>query len=163
MKNWWEGRTGREKGMVGAAGTLLAITVIWQLVLQPAMMTLSRSKLDHERAAQTLARLERIGALIEQGEAISPHATFSGSQDVAAVQSASLRMATEAGLAAVPAPTSAASEFGVQFSDVASPALFTWIEQVETALGVHVTSAKLQPNENGQLDASLEFRLDGVS
>ncbi|MBY9067693.1 type II secretion system protein M [Hyphomonas sp. WL0036] len=163
MKNWWEGRTGREKVMVGAAGTLFAIAVIWQLVLQPAMMTLDQSKLNHERAAQTLARLDRIGSLIEQGEAISPHVTSAGSQDIAAAQSASLRMATEAGLAAVSAPISATSEFGVQFSDVSSPALFTWIEQVETALGVHVTSAKLQPNANGHLDASLKFRLDGVS
>lgn len=163
MKNWWDSRTDREKMSVGTAGILLAIAAIWQLVLQPAMMTLDRSKVKHEMAAQTLARLDRIGTLIEQGEGISPYTVSSGSEDIAAVQSASLRMATETGLAAVSKPANSATAFGVQLTDVSSPALFTWIEQVETVLGVEVTSATLQPNSNGQLDASIEFSLDGAS
>jgi len=158
MSAWWNTRSSREKALLGIAGLLLAVAIIWQLVLQPAISTLDRAKLNHERGTQTLARLDRIEALIQQGQTIHPAITAPATQDTAALQAQAAQMAAQAGLSAQ-TPAASPAAFQVSLTNVASPAFFQWVEQVETGLGVTVSAATLTQNADGSMDASAEFSL----
>ncbi|ABI77812.1 general secretion pathway protein M [Hyphomonas neptunium ATCC 15444] len=163
MTGWWNTRTPREKMLLAIAGFILAVAVIWQLVLNPAIHTLERAKRSHEQSAQTLARLDRIESLMQQGETILPYATAPSTQDTAALLSEAERMAREGNLLLSGSEPASPSSFRVKLSAVSGPAFFQWVEQVETGLGVSVSAASLTQNADGSMDADTEFSLDGVS
>ncbi len=163
MTAWWNTRSPREKMLLGIAALVLAVAVIWQLVLSPAMHTLERAKLSQEQAAQTLARLDRIESLIQQGETILPHTAAPATQDTGALKAEAERMAREAGLLVNGAEPASATSFRIKFSGATPPTYFQWIEQVETGLGLTTSSASLTQNADGSMDADTEFSLDGVS
>ncbi|MFN4183638.1 MAG: type II secretion system protein GspM [Hyphomonas sp.] len=162
MNTWWAARNPREKMLVGIAALLLAIALIWQLVLSPAVYTLERAKLNHERATQTLARLDRIASMIEQGQTVLPPVTNLSAQDIAAVQAEANRMAIEANLLIEPLATADAASFKYRISEVSGPEYFKWIEQVETGLGVYVSDASINQNTDGSMTAETEFSLGGA-
>lgn len=156
MSAWWSMRSAREKALLGIAGLLVAIAAIWQLVLQPAIQTLEGAKLNHERATQTLARLDRIESLIQQGQTIHPAITAPATQDAAALQAQAVQMAQQSGLKVEMVPVSQ-STFQIKVTEATSPAFFRWVEQVETGLGVRTSAASLKQNADGSMDASAEF------
>lgn len=158
MSAWWNTRSPREKALLGIAGALLAVALIWQLVLQPALHTLDRAKLNHDRNTQTLARLDRIEALIQQGQTIHPAITAPATQDTAALQAQAAQMARQAGLS-VETPPAMPAAFQIRVTGTTSPVFFQWIEQVETGLGITVSAATLKQNADGSMDASAEFSL----
>lgn len=158
MSAWWNTRSPREKALLGIAAALLAVALIWQLVLQPALHTLDRAKLNHERNTQTLARLDRIEALIQQGQTIHPAITAPATQDTAALQAQAAQMARQAGLSVETSPAMPTA-FQIRATGTTSPAFFQWIEQVETGLGITVSAATLKQNADGSMDASAEFSL----
>ena len=158
MNAWWNTRSPREKALLGIAGLLLAVAAIWQLVLQPAIHTLDRAKLNHEKGTQTLARLDRIEALIQQGQTLHPVITAPATQDAAALQAQAAQMARQAELS-VETPPASQSSFQVRLTGITSPVFFQWVEQVETGLGVTVSAATLKQNADGSMDASAEFSL----
>ena len=158
MSVWWSMRSAREKALLGIAGLLVAIAAIWQLVLQPAIQTLERAKLNHESATQTLARLDRIESLIQQGHTIHPATTAPATQDAAALQAQAAHMAQQSGLT-VETPAASQSTFKIVVTGATSPAFFRWVEQVETGLGVKTSAATLKQNADGGMDASAEFSL----
>lgn len=158
MNTWWNTRSPREKALLGLAGLLLAVAAIWQLVLQPAIHTLDRAKLNHEKNSQTLARLDRIEALIQQGQTVHPAIAAPATQDAAALQAQAAQMGRQAGLR-VETPPAGQSSFQIRLAGITSPAFFQWVEQVETGLGVTVSAATLKQNADGNMDASAEFDL----
>lgn len=163
MTAWWNTRSPRERMLLGVAAVLLAVVLIWQLVLRPAVHTLERAKLNHEQSAQTLARLDRIESLLQQGQMILPYAASPATQDTAALQAEAERMAREGRLSISGSEPASPSSFRIRISGVSGPAFFQWLEQVETGLGVSVSAASLKQNPDGSMDADTEFSLDGVS
>ncbi len=162
MTAWWNTRSDREKLLLGIAAFFLAAALIWQLVLRPAIYTLEQSRLNHEKSSQTLARLDRIESLIQQGERITPAVAAPTTQDTASLQAQAAQMAQQAGLS-VELPTSGARAFQVKVSAASGPAFFQWIESVETGLGISVNTASLAQNADGTMDATTEFSLDKKS
>ncbi|PKP83477.1 MAG: hypothetical protein CVT79_01350 [Alphaproteobacteria bacterium HGW-Alphaproteobacteria-18] len=159
MSTWWTARNPREKMLLGIAALLLAVALIWQLVLSPAVHTLERAKLNHERATQTITRLDRIASMIEQGQVILPPLTRLSSQDIAALQAEAERLALNSNLVVEPLTAQHAASFRYRASGAASPAYFKWVEQVETGLGVYVSNATLQQDTDGSIVSDTEFRL----
>ena len=156
MNAWWSMRSAREKALLGIAGLLVAVAAVWQLVLQPAIHTLQRAKLNHQSATQTLARLDRIESFIQQGQTIHPAITAPATQDAAALQAQAAQMAQQSGLKVETVPVSQ-STFQIRVTEATSPAFFRWVEQVETGLGVRTSAASLKQNADGSMDASAEF------
>ena len=162
MIAWWSSRTKREKALLGTAAILLAAALIWQLVLRPAINTLDIAKLNHDRAAQTLARLDRIETLLEQGNVISPDRTSSAIQPLPALQSDAARMASELGLSVSVSAISESSAIKFWVTNAPSQTFFKWVEQVEAVLGLKVISTSVIQNPDGTLNAELEYGMDKI-
>lgn len=161
MMLWWNARSTREKVLLGVAAALLFVVLVWLGMLKPAISTLEAAKTRHAHAAQTSARMDRIALLIEQGEQISPAMTRPATQGMPALQTQIIAFAEENGLTvdAFNAPDAAVATINV--SGAPSPALFKWIEQVETGLGITVSAASLQQSTDGNISASVEFTREG--
>lgn len=162
MTGWWHTRSPREKLLLMIAGSILAIALIWQLVVRPSVYTLDRAKLKHEASVQTLARLDRIESLKQQGEVILPIIETQTGLDSNALLSQAERMASESGLLISASETVSPTSFKITLSAVAAPAYFQWVEQVETGLGVSTHTASLTQNADGSMDADTEFSVDGA-
>jgi general secretion pathway protein M len=160
MMIWWRSRTARERLLLGAAATLMAAALIWQLVLHPAISTLETAKFNHDRAAQTLTRLDRIETLLKQGQIISPEPAPVSGQSLPAIEEAAVRMATELGLSPLPAQATDSAAIRFQLTNAPSQIFFKWVEQVEAGIGLAVISASLTQNPDGTLNAELEFGTD---
>lgn len=161
MMFWWKARSVREKLLLGIAAALFLVVLIWLGMLKPAISTLDAARMRHAQAAQTSARMDRIALLIEQGDQISPAMTRPPTQDMLALQPQIIAFAEENGLTvdAFNAPSAAVANVSV--SGAPSPALFKWVEQIETGLGITVSAASLQQATDGNISASVEFTREG--
>ena len=160
MTAWWSSRTTREKALLSAAASLMAVALIWQLVLRPAINTLEAAKFNHDRAAQTLARLDRIETLLEQGQIISPAHVSPAGQSLPALQAGAASVAEDLGLSVTPTVTAGSSTISFQIENAPGETFFKWVEQVETGLGLAVISTSIIQNPDGTLNADLEFGMD---
>lgn len=161
MKQWWITRSPRERLLVVIAAFLLGGALIWQLGIKPSFDALDRAKLAHQRASQTQARLDRIEDLLSQGEAIRP-ARRAAPDDADAVRGEISALGSSAGLAISGAEVTGSGSVRIALTDATAPAIFTWIEQAETGLGLTVISADLRQNAAGGMDAEVEFSPDGA-
>ena len=162
MNAWWISRTVRERMLISVAGFLLAVAVIWQFVLHPAIYTLERARLDHERAAQTVARIDRIATLIEQGHMISPALVAPTTTNLADIKIQAIQLASETGLSIEVDGSNEDSSLNFQVNNASGPDFFKWVEQVESRLGLNVSAASLQQNAQGGIDVNIQFSLDGA-
>lgn len=160
MSQWWLSRSPRERVLIGAAAFLLAVALIWQLMLKPAMMTLERAKLNHDQATQLLSRIERIETLLEQGEPITPPVR-TPAQDIVAIKDQATQLASQVQLPIEDVQMASDTAFRVRIINTSAPAFFTWVEGLEQSFGLSVTTANLTSNDDGTVSAEAEFSLEG--
>ena len=146
--------------LIGAAGILLAVALIWQLMLKPAMTTLERAKLNHDQATQLLSRIERIETLLEQGEPITPPVS-APAQDILTIKDQATQLASQSQLQIEDEPMANDTSFRVRVINASAPAFFTWVERLEQSFGLSVTAANLTSNDDGTVSAEAEFSLEG--
>jgi len=150
MKTWWDQRAPREQLLLLAAAVLLALAVIVQAVLVPSLNHRNLAAGSLAESERTLVRIDR---LRERGVTlISPPAPANPQE----VSTQAAEWAAQSGLIADPQLTSA-NELRFAFTRAAPGAVFQWIEQVETGLGVPVQSAQLTAAQQGQVDATVSF------
>ena len=83
MKNWWTGLTLREQLLIGAAGALLAILIVWYGIVSPLLTARADARLDRERAASDLAQVERLGWILGWGFSRAPACCWGETEHVA--------------------------------------------------------------------------------
>ena len=66
-RTWWRGLPAREQRLVGIAGVVIALALVWWVGLAPALRTLSTARLAH---AQLDAQLQQMLALQAQARAL---------------------------------------------------------------------------------------------
>ncbi|MFN4023657.1 MAG: type II secretion system protein GspM [Hyphomonas sp.] len=161
MSQWWSTRSPRERFLIAFAGFLLAAALIWQFAVKPSYDALDRAKVAHQTASQIHARLDRMEDMLRQGETIRA-ARAAAPVDAQTIRAEVTAFGTSAGL--TPETSDAAEPGSVRAAvrDATAPAIFAWIEQVETGLGLSVSRATLQQNTAGDMDAEVIFRADSA-
>lgn len=154
MMNLWSGRTHREKVLLVAAFLVLLIAAIWQIGLKPALSGLEAARNNHQRAAQTLQRLDRIEQLDLAGQRLSPP------QSARATESLSSEIAQHAdrlGLDLTASPTSPAGQVRVDAEAASAPPIFLWLETIEQELELSASSVFMRQSPGGQVQITVEF------
>ncbi len=148
MKSWWQSRAPREQRLLLLAGGMLIVVLAIQFLLLPMLRAKDSASDSLNESRSTLVRLER---LRDSGAAYMRSQPPTPAPD-AAVQAASL--AAETGLVLKPA---AGSPPLLQFAfEPAEPTLvFTWVDEVESRLGLTVQSATFTSSGPGLVDATL--------
>jgi general secretion pathway protein M len=148
MKTWWDQRAPREQLLLLAAAIILALALFVQAVLIPSLKQRSAAEEALAESGRTLVRLER---LREAG--VTQAAPPTSPQDAPALAA---DWGARSGLVPDPALTSA-PELRFAFKAADPGAVFQWIEEAETGLGITVQSAQISAAQPGQVDAVVAF------
>ncbi len=149
MRNWWNQREPREQLLLLIAAIVATAALLVQGVLMPSLHKRDAAAQSVADAESTLVRLSRLST------AGMNHA---GEADENAAQFAS-EWAAEAGLVqrGVAQPE---SDLRFAFDPATPTIVFSWIDRVETSLGLTVQSAEMTSSGGGQVEATIEYSGD---
>lgn len=146
LMQWWQGRTVRERRLLGAMLVLLAATALWLLVVRPANAWREAASERRARAEATAAAVSRdLGRL-----AARPRAAAAAGRE--GLEPLVRRTAEAAGLAPVLA-MDADGGLGFQLASAPSGPALAWVSALETDHGLRV--CRLSVVENA--DATVQF------
>lgn len=143
-RGWLQGRSPRERVMLGLMVAVIAALLGWYGVVSPG---LSWRAAAAERRSEAQARLVRIEAAAER---LAP--SGEGARDAGEIQALAERMAAAAGIAASFSP---AQTGGVDFTVPAAPTalLFAWIGQLQVQHGIEPVALTVTENADATLSA----------
>lgn len=159
MSAWWEGLSLREKGLIGAAGALVAILVIWYGLLAPSLAAREAAALERQTAAAELSRIEQLSASVRaqspaQAAIAVSTATALGSE---AFKTEVTREAQAAGLTIARLQGADDGRFSMVFEQADPRQLFYLLSLVETQLGGRVERLSMDQAGNGRVRATVEL------
>lgn len=152
MRAWWESRAPREQALIALGGALLALVLLGQFVVAPALQARGSAADRYERAA----------ALYDTVMARTPLAAATSSGAFEAVRIDDLRntaadAARRRGLAVSRLQTSGDGGLVVGLEAADPQLLFAWLIEMRAAPGGEVSRATLTRVDSGQVRASVEF------
>lgn len=153
MIDWWNGRTPRERLLLGVLAAVAAGLAVWYGVIVPLGAWVEAAEARHARAVQTREEVARIAARVEA--AGSPAARPPSGVAVRQLVEAT---AAAGGLELARIEAGGEGEVQVGLEGVQPQALFPWIALLQTEHGVaarHVTVLKAPA---GGLTADIVFR-----
>lgn len=138
---WWQGRSPRERVMLGVMGALIGAVLVWYLVVSPALAWHAAAAQRRAEAEIRLARIETAAARLVPG----------APADAATIQARAQAAADAAGLAA----SFSAGERGVDFTVASAPTavLFGWIAAIRAQHGLEPVSLAVTENADATLTA----------
>jgi general secretion pathway protein M len=89
VQAWWKTLAKRERRLVGIAGAVLLLGLLYSLALLPAWRTLQRAPADHERIDAQLQNMQQLADETRQLRGVAPVGT---DQAVAALKAATDRL-----------------------------------------------------------------------
>ncbi len=145
MAAWWSVRSNRERRWMAMGGLIVALALLWTIVLQPALNTIERARLELPRLQ---AQSAQIDALIMEAEALQRRRTANVAP--AAITGALQTSLRQAGLDSTVSITepprgvnSIASEWEVQITDASATVLLDWLAGLPGTLRVSVVGVDL--------------------
>lgn len=134
MIAWWNGRTARERWMLGALAVLALAVVLWMGVLTPLGRWAGRAAAEHDRALQTKASVDR--ALADMA-ALKSRPAPKASQPLETLIN---ETATAAGVTVGRLEPDPAGGMRVAIEGGQANAVFPWIARLQTEHGVAAQS-----------------------
>jgi len=163
MKAWWNGLNTRERGLVGTAGVLVILVILWQFLLVPAFTAKADAKAELDLAS---ARVDRLSEAYGQrrltgnlNQALNSGVPVMSSD---AFKGAVTRDAADKGLSISRLQGDGEESITLVFERVQPQQLFYWIQNVESSLGGKVRRLNIEQVGEGAVRASVEFER-GVS
>jgi general secretion pathway protein M len=147
----WTGLAPRERALVGGAGALVAIALLWWLALAPALGTLRSAEAQHRTLDNQLQHMRRL-----QAQAKAMQAQPRQNQDEAMRQ---LEAAIRQQLGVSARYSIAGERVTITLANTPAPALAQWLTQVRTNARAIPGEARLTRNAAGGWDGTLVLTL----
>lgn len=159
MTLWWMHRTIRERGLIISAGLALALALIWQMAVMPALAWRETARAQYEGASATLNRIILIENLAQNGQILPPNGEHAQPGAVAGMVEI---LAAETGLSPPDLNSDPGRAIEVSFDTVAPELYFRWVERVEAVPGLHIGSARILGQADGNISSTTHLVLDGA-
>lgn len=143
MVAWWNGRTARERWMLGVLAVLVLGVALWAGVLKPVRAWGERAADEHARALETKASVDR---------ALAEIATLKSRPVPRAAQPLDALIgdtAAAAGLSIARLEPDPAGGVHVAIEDGQAGAVFPWIAKLQTEQGVAARSLTVLKEDGG--------------
>ena len=95
LRQWWRSLPGRERRLLGVAGGVLGLALLWWLALAPALGTLRSAPAEIETAEAQLRAMQRLAAEVTELRSTPP---VNSEQAAAALRAATERLGEQARL-----------------------------------------------------------------
>lgn len=160
MMTWWMERVEREKWLLGGAGGLLALLMLWQFFYQPIV----DYHHDAERSyAGAQGRLEDMQIAAAQVAALQGQSTGSGERDASqSTRSLAMASARAKGLAVTRLQPGEDGSLTLWIDDADAKLVYDWIVTMQEDYGVSVQKASLSTND-GTATIRAQLQLAGRS
>ena len=152
LRTRWTALAPRERVALRAAGTALALLLVWTVGVQPAWRTLQEAPAERERLDRQAARMRQLAAEAtrwREAPVITP------AQGEEALKSATSRLGAGARLALT------GDRATVTLQGVDGAALAAWLGEVRSAARARVVEAQLTRNAAGQYQGTVVLGLAG--
>ena len=163
MKDWWLALAPRERVLIGIAGTLTALILIWQFLIVPSVSARQSARQDMELAAQTLSQVQEAYMAKRARGTLSPASGAAAGLTGEAFKSAITELAANRGLSIVRLQGGGEAPVGLLFDQVDPRLFFVWLEEIETRLGGRVERLSLEQTGGGKVRANVEISTGGAS
>lgn len=151
-RQWWDGRTVRERRMLLFMSGLLAVVLVWFLIVSPALAWREGAA---ERCVSAEAELTAVQADLR---------TLSAGEGLGAARTADaqglepiVRHSAEAAGLEVTLGMDASGRLGFRIPSVTSGALFGWLSSLKTTNGIEVSSLGVTENADATLQVEGAF------
>lgn len=151
LRTWWAGLAPRERMLVGAAGGVVGLALLWWVALAPALATLRAADTQHRELDAQLQRMQRL-----RTEARAMQAQPRQGQDEAMRQ---LETAIRQQLGTSARYSIAGDRVTVTLTNAPAAALAQWLAQVRGNARALPGEARLARNAAGGWDGSLVLTL----
>jgi len=142
---WWDGRTVRERRLLGVMFALVAAVLIWLLVVRP-VQAWQVAAADRRVEAETTLTEVRAGLRV-----IAPSATTTAPANAEGLEPLVRRTAEAAGLTVV-TTMAPGGGLGIQMSQAPGRETFAWLAALEADHGIKVCSLGVMENADATLN-----------
>lgn len=144
LRNWWTGLSTRERWLVGIAGTLTALVLLWFAVIMPLVNGLAAARERHTAAVERHAGVAARARMAEQQAGRGTAVTrVSGRVDIIISQSAA-----EQGFILSRNDAVGESSASIAIGNARAAAVFTWLGLLE-AQQLIASELTIRPNADG--------------
>ena len=147
-RQFWQARQPRERGLLTLAATLLALSLLWSLVLQPTWRQWAQAPAARLLAEQQQARML---ALAAQAEALRQQPRSDPAQSRAALTQSIRDLGGQL--------TADGTRLVADLPRVPVAALADWLQVVGPQMGARITQASMQEVEPGLWSARITLEL----
>lgn len=163
MRTWWSDLSMRERILIGVAGTLLVVLVVWYGIVSPMLGARESARADRQVAADQLASVERMLAVERARMPLSAGVTSAGRAPYSgdAFKTEVTRSAQSAGLAISRLQGGEAGRFSLVFEQADVRQLYYWMNEVENRLGGRIERMSLDQSGDGRVRASIDVVAGG--
>jgi general secretion pathway protein M len=142
---WWDGRTLRERRMLMVMAVLLAATLVWLVVVRPALAWREEAERQRTVAAADLAAVRIAATQLAPKPAAAPAMADAGGLEPL------VRGTAEAAGLTITTGMDPSGRLGFRIASGSSAAVFGWLAGLQTAHGVEVVSLGVVENTDATL------------
>lgn len=153
---WWDGRTVRERRLLGVMFALVGAVLVWLLVVRPVQAWQVAAADRRVEAETTLAEV-RAGLRV-----IAPSATTAAPANAEGLEPLVRRTAEAAGLTVV-TTMAPGGGLGIQMSQAPGRETFAWLAALEADHGIKVCSLGVMENADATLNIDGALGQSGCS
>ncbi len=152
-RDWWAGRSERERWMLGVMFALLGVVVLWLLIIRPIDNARARAELRLAAATTDAGRIAAVAEGVRTAQASAP-------PPLAVPLATAVGQAAESNGFTLSRLDPQGDKVAIAIATARSPALFTWLGALEKQ-GVIVDKLTLRTNSDATLAVEGVLRVQG--
>lgn len=162
MSSWWQNMAPRERLLIGVAGLLTAIVVIWQFVFVPTMTARAEARANLDEADRVLSQIQENYVLKRAQGAASASAVSGNSASIDDFKSAVTGSAGDIGLAIARLQGDDTANVRLIFENSDPRLIFLWLEDIQAKHSAQVTRFNMEQAGNGLVRVNVDLVAGGL-
>lgn len=159
--NFWNERTGREKGLIGMALGLLAVLVLWFLVYKPISEYPAKQSRTYAQAELDLKIMQK-GQFVIQGQSNGVAKTVT-TLSVDQFPSTITKAAKDHNLLITRRQPKGYEELTLWLDSVDGKSFYTWVDVLTGGYNIVLTKAQIYHNDESNVRVQVTFKLAETS
>lgn len=162
MSEWWDSMAPRERLLIGVAGLLTVLFVVWQFIMVPSLTARAEARANLDQADRVLSQIqERYVLKRAQGSAAASTARPTSSS-IDAFKASITGAASDTGLAIARLQGNDTSSVRLVFENADPRLVFLWLEQVQAKHSAQVTRFNMEQAGNGLVRVNVDLVAGGL-
>lgn len=162
MKQWWMTLAPRERLLVGVAGLLTALVIVWQFVLVPAVNARADARNTLAEVDQTLSRIQEAYILKRAQGAASAASAQPTAANIEDFKAAITGSAGDIGLGITRLQGNDTTSVRLVFEQADPRLVFLWLEDVQAKHNGQVTRFLMEQSGGGLVRVSVDLVAGGL-